>query len=191
MLRDIKPAVVIFSLFTILTGVAYPLLLTGIAQMFFPYQANGSLVTAPDGRLVGSSLIGQLFDAPEYFWGRLSATTGEPYNASSSSGSNYSILNDALLEKARAQINELRAADPGNPLPIPVDIVTASGSGLDPHISPAAAYIQVARIARARGLTEAQVRDLIAEHTEAPFLGILGEPRVNVLLLNLALDSVQ
>lgn len=191
MAQIIKTAAVIFTFFTILTGLAYPLLMTGIAQVAYPYQANGSLTTMQDGRVVGSSLIGQTFDAPEYFWGRLSDTASMPYNAASSGGSNYSVLNDALLKQAQVRIDALRAADPKNDQPIPVDLVTASASGLDPHISPSAAYYQAARVARARGLTETQVRSLIVQYTDTPVLGIIGEQRVNVLMLNLALDSVQ
>jgi len=191
MFQTIKPALVLFALFTILTGLFYPLLITAAAQGLFAWQANGSLVTASNGSEIGSALIGQPFNDPQYFWGRLSATAEKPYNAATSGGSNYSVLNDALQEQVQARINALHAADPGNKLPIPVDLVTASASGLDPHISPAAAYYQVARIARARGLREEQVQALVQEHIDAPFLGIVGESRVNVLLLNLALDSLQ
>lgn len=191
MLRTIKTAGVVFAFFGLLTGLVYPLLMTGIAKVAFPYQANGSLIARQDGRVSGSAQIGQSFDDPKYFWGRLSNTAGMAYNAASSGGSNYSVLNDALLKQAQARIDALHAADPENNLPVPVDLVTSSASGLDPHISPATAYYQAARVARARGLSEVQVRGLIAQHTEIPFLGIFGEPRVNVLLLNLALDSVQ
>jgi len=191
MLRTIKTAGVVFAFFGLLTGLVYPLLMTGIAKVAFPYQANGSLIARQDGRVSGSAQIGQSFDDPKYFWSRLSNTAGMAYNAASSGGSNYSVLNDALLKQAQARIDALHAADPENNLPVPVDLVTSSASGLDPHISPAAAYYQAARVARARGLSEVQVRGLIAQHTEIPFLGIFGEPRVNVLLLNLALDSVQ
>lgn len=191
MSQIIKTAAKIFAFFTILTGLAYPLLMTGIAQVAFPYQANGSLTTMQDGSVVGSSLIGQTFDAPKYFWGRLSDTAGTPYNAASSGGSNYSVLNDALLKQAQVRIDALRAADPENHQPIPVDLVTASASGLDPNISPSAAYYQAGRVARARGMTETQVRSLIAQYTDTPVLGIIGEQRVNVMMLNLALDSVQ
>jgi K+-transporting ATPase ATPase C chain len=183
-----------FSLLTLITGVLYPLLVTGAAQLLFPHQANGSLVLR-DGRAVGSELIGQSFDDPRYFWGRLSATGAFPYNAfdaetlTGSSGSNYGPLNPALLEAAQARIDALRAADRGNAAPIPVDLVTASGSGLDPHISVAAALYQVPRVARARGLDESTVRTLVDEHTEGRQVAFLGEPRVNVLLLNLALDE--
>lgn len=191
MLRTIRTAAILFVFFTLLTGVVYPLVITGIAQVVFPYQANGSIIKAPDGKALGSALIGQSFTAPEYFWGRLSATADHPYNAVTSGGSNYSVLNDALQKEVAARISALRSADPGNTAPIPVDLVTSSASGLDPHISPAAAYYQVARIARERGLSEDRLRALVGQHIEAPFLGIIGEPRVNVLMLNLALDSLQ
>jgi K+-transporting ATPase ATPase C chain len=191
MFQTIRPALVIFALLTILTGVLYPLLITGAAQVLFPWQANGSIVTAADSRSIGSALIGQSFSTPEYFWGRLSVTAERPYNAAASGGSNYSVLNEALQEQVEARINALHAADPGNALPIPVDLVTASASGLDPHISLAAAYYQVSRIARERSLSEEQVWILVQEHTETRFLNMFGEPRVNVLLLNLALDSLQ
>lgn len=191
MLRTIKTAVALFVFFTLLTGVVYPLVLTGIAQVVFPYQANGSIIKAQDGSQVGSALIGQSFTSPKYFWGRLSATADHPYNAVTSGGSNYSVLNDALQKEVEARISALRLADPGNTAPIPVDLVTSSASGLDPHISPAAAYYQVARIARERGFSEEKVRALVQQNIEAPVWGIFGEPRVNVLMLNLALDSLQ
>jgi K+-transporting ATPase ATPase C chain len=183
-----------FALLTLITGVIYPLLVTGLAQVIFPHQANGSLILR-DGRAVGSELIGQSFDDPRYFWGRLSATGAFAYNAfnaetlTGSSGSNYGPLNPALLEAAQARVDALRAADPGNGAPIPVDLVTASGSGLDPHISVAAALYQLPRVARERGLSEDRVRQLVDENTEGRQLGFLGEPRVNVLELNLALDE--
>jgi K+-transporting ATPase ATPase C chain len=183
-----------FALLTLIIGVFYPLLVTGVAQLVFPDRANGSLIVR-DGRAVGSELIGQSFDDPRYFWGRLSATGAFPYNAfnaetlTGSSGSNYGPLNPALIEAAQARIDALRAADPENVAPIPVDLVTASGSGLDPHISPASALYQVPRVARARGLDESTVRALVEEYTEGRQFGFLGEPRVNVLLLNLALDE--
>ena len=185
----LRPALVMLVAFTILTGVAYPLLVTGIAQVVFPAQANGSLITE-NGTVVGSSLIGQSFDEPQYFWGRLSATGGVAYNAAASSGSNYGPTNPALTEAAQARISALQSADPANTAPIPVDLVTASASGLDPHISPAAADYQVARVSQARGLDAASVRDLVAQHTEGRKFGLLGEPTVNVLALNLALDGL-
>ena len=188
MLSQIRPALVSLALFTILTGVAYPWLVTGIAQAAFPKQANGS-VLAHGGKEAGSSLIGQPFTDPKYFWGRASATGPQPYNAGSSSGSNLGPTNPALIEAVEARIKALRDADPGNQAPIPVDLVTASGSGLDPHISPAAALYQVRRVAKARKLDEAAVRQLVAQNTEGRWLGLLGEPRVNVLRLNLALDG--
>jgi K+-transporting ATPase ATPase C chain len=187
---------VALAILTVITGVIYPLVVTGIAQVIFPHQANGSLISGPDGQPIGSELIGQQFDDPKYFWGRLSAAGPVPYTAfnadklTGSSGSNYGPLNPALQEAAQARIDALKAADPRNSAPIPVDLVTASGSGLDPHISPAAASYQVARVARARGLDEARVRELVAQRTEGRQLGILGEPRVNVLELNLALDQL-
>jgi K+-transporting ATPase ATPase C chain len=191
MFQTIKPALVIFAFLTILTGLLYPLLITGAAQGLFPWQANGSVITSADGSATGSVLIGQPFSEPQYFWGRLSATAEKPYNAASSGGSNYSVLNHALQEQVQARIDALHAADPGNTLPVPVDLVTASASGLDPHISPAAAYYQVSRIARVRGLSEETIQALVQQHIEAPLLGIFGEPRVNVLILNLALDLLQ
>jgi K+-transporting ATPase ATPase C chain len=191
MLRTIKTATAVFVFFTLLTGVIYPLLITGIAQVLFPNQADGSMIKASDGSEVGSSLIGQSFALPKYFWGRLSATPGDSYNATSSGGTNYSVQNNSLQKEVEARIAALQAADPGNNASIPVDLVTASASGLDPHISPAAAYYQVSRIARERGLSEDKVRALVRKHVETPFLGIFGEPRVNVLILNLALDSLQ
>jgi len=187
-MKQLRPAFAMLVVMTALTGVAYPLVVTGIAQVLFPAQANGSLLVN-DGRLVGSALIGQPFDDPRYFWSRLSATSPAAYNGASSSGSNYGPLNDALTDAVHARIDALRAADPGNTRPIPVDLVTSSASGLDPHISPAAASYQVARVARARGLPEATVEALVAQHTSGRQLGILGEPVVNVLALNLALDT--
>ena len=186
--QQIRPALVLLVLFTIMTGLLYPLTVTGIVQLVFPDQANGSVIVR-DGQAVGSALIGQPFDDPRYFWGRLSATGPFPYNAAASGGSNYGPLNDALVEAAQERIDALRAADPDNTAPVPVDLVTASASGLDPHISPAAAAYQTARVARARGLEVSQVRALVTQHTEGRFWGLLGEPRVNVLELNLALDA--
>jgi K+-transporting ATPase ATPase C chain len=183
-------------LLTLITGVIYPLAVTGIAQLVFPRQANGSLLFE-NGEPVGSELIGQSFDDPGYFWGRLSATGAFPYNAfnaetlTGSSGSNYGPLNPALLAATQARIDALKAADPSNTAPIPVDLVTASGSGLDPHISLAAAYYQVQRVAQARGLDEVVVLDLVDQQTEGRQFGFLGEPRVNVLQLNQALDSLE
>ena len=187
MISQIRPAFFMLLILTILTGVVYPLLVTGIAQVAFPHQANGSLIVI-DGKTYGSELIGQQFDEPKYFWGRLSAAG---YNASASSGSNYGPLNTALTDMVQARIDALKAADPDNSAPIPVDLVTASGSGLDPHISVAAALYQVHRVAAARELSEAEVTSLIEKYTEGRQFGIFGEPRVNVLLLNLALDGIQ
>jgi K+-transporting ATPase ATPase C chain len=177
----------VLVLLTVLTGLLYPAVMTGLAQAIFPDKANGSIITR-DGEAVGSELIGQPFDDPRYFWGRLSATGLFAYNAAASSGSNYGPTNPALFEMVQARIDALHAADPENNTSIPVDLVTASASGLDPHISPAAAYYQVARVARERKLDEETVRNLVNEHIEERQLGILGEPRVNVLELNLALD---
>jgi potassium-transporting ATPase KdpC subunit len=185
---QLRPAVVILIALTVVTGVVYPLLVTGLAQVIFPTQANGSLIVR-DGKPLGSALIGQPFDDPKYFWGRLSATAPFAYNAGASSGSNYGPINPALHAAAKARIDALREADPGNTAPVPVDLATASGSGLDPHISPAAALYQVPRVAKARGIDPAQVRRLVEQHVEGRQLGILGEPRVNVLRLNLALDG--
>ena len=188
MRSQLRSALVTLALLTILTGVIYPLIVTGIAQAVFPRQANGSLIVK-DGKAIGSELIGQPFDDPIYFWGRLSATAPFPYNAAASSGSNYGPTNPALIEMVQGRIDALKASDPNNSRSIPVDLVTASGSGLDPHISPAAADYQVSRVARARGLDEAAVRQLVAQYTQGRDLGVLGEPRVNVLELNLALDA--
>jgi K+-transporting ATPase ATPase C chain len=187
---QLRPALVALALLTLVTGVAYPLLVTGIAQVVFPSQANGSLILR-EGKPVGSSLIGQPFDDPRYFWGRPSATTPFPYNAAASSGSNLGPINPALHAAARGRIDALRAADPGNRTPVPVDLVTASASGLDPDISPAAAFYQVPRVARTRGLDEARVQELVHTHIRRRQLGVLGEPRVNVLRLNLALDRLR
>ena len=188
MRAHIRPALVLLIALSGLTGVIYPAVVTGVAQLVFPHQANGSLL-ALDGRVVGSALIGQPFEDPRYFWGRPSATSPFPYNAAASSGSNLGPTNPALREAVRARVEALRTADPENTALVPVDLVTASGSGLDPHISPAAALYQVGRVARARALDEAAVRGLVTQHTEARQLGVLGEPRVNVLALNLALDG--
>jgi K+-transporting ATPase ATPase C chain len=184
----LRPALVSLIFFTLITGVAYPLVVTGIAQVIFPFQANGSLIVK-DGKVVGSALIGQVFDEPKYFWGRPSATSPFGYNAGSSSGSNLSPTNPDLIKAVQGRVEALRAADPGNTAPVPVDLVTASGSGLDPHISPAAALYQVPRVARERKLAPDAVRALVERNTDGRFWGILGEPRVNVLKLNLALDG--
>jgi len=190
LLASLRPAVVLFLLLTALTGFIYPLVVTGLAQLLFPQQAAGSLVMR-NGRALGSRLIGQSFSAPGYFWGRPSATTPQPYNGTASGGSNLGPLNPALLDAVKPRIAALRAADPGNEAPVPVDLVTASGSGLDPEVSVAAADFQAARVARARGLAPESVRALIAQHAEGRLLGVLGEPRVNVLELNLALDALK
>lgn len=173
---------------TVLTGVAYPLVVTGVARAAFPDKSSGSLVRQ-DGKVRGSRLIGQPFDEPRYFWGRLSATSPSPYNASNSGASNLGPTNKALTEAAKARVEALRTADPGNDAPVPVDLATASGSGLDPHISLAGAEYQVRRVARVRGLTDARVRELVRANTDDRDLAVLGEPGVNVLLLNLALDA--
>ena len=186
----LRPALSLFVLLSTVTGLAYPLAVTGVASAAFPEQAAGSLILK-DGKPVGSSLIGQNFSDPKHFWGRPSATAPQPYNASASSGSNQGPLNPALVDAVKGRIDALRAADPANGTPIPADLVTASASGLDPHISPAAALWQVGRIAKARHLPEAQLSALVAAHTEGRQWGLLGEPRVNVLKLNLALDALQ
>ena len=187
MTSQLRPAFFMLLIFTLITGVIYPLVVTGIAQVIFPSQANGSLIMVDD-KAVGSELIGQQFDDPKYFWGRPSAAG---YNAAASSGSNYGPMNPALMDMVQARIDALQAADPNNTLPSPVDLVTASGSGLDPHISVAAALYQVNRVAAARGLSEAEVQSLVDKYTEGRQFGFLGEPRVNVLMLNLALDGIQ
>ena len=184
----LRPALTSLILFTLITGVAYPLVVTGVAQMIFPGQANGSLIVK-DGKVVGSAVIGQVFDEPKYFWGRPSATRPFGYDAAASSGSNLSPTNPALVSAVQGRVEALRAADPGNSAPVPVDLVTASGSGLDPHISPAAALYQIPRVARERKLAPDAVRALVERHTEGRFWGLLGEPRVNVLALNLDLDG--
>jgi len=188
MLKEISPAVASFAVLTLLTGVAYPYAVTGLAQTLMPALANGSLIVQ-DGRVVGSSLIGQPFNDAKHFWGRPSATAPTPYNAAASSGSNQGPTNPALIAAVEARVKALREADPGNAAPVPVDLVTASASGLDPHISPAGAAYQGGRVARARGIDPEAVRKLVAAHTEKRQFGVLGEPRVHVLRLNLALDG--
>ena len=187
-LQIVRPALSVFVLLTLVAGVAYPLLVTGVAQAAFPHAANGSIVTV-DGKAVGSSLIGQSFGEPKYFWSRPSATSPMANNGVASGGSNLNANNPALLDAVKGRIEALRAADPGNTAPVPIDLVTASGSGLDPEISLAAAIYQAPRIARARGIEAAAVQALIGQQTEGRWLGIVGEPRVNVLLMNLALDG--
>jgi K+-transporting ATPase ATPase C chain len=190
MWRHLRPAFVIAVVLTVVTGLAYPAVVTGLAQVLFPSQANGSLIMK-DGKAVGSSLIGQAFDDPKYFWGRPSATSPFPNNAGSSGGSNQGPTNPDLQKAVQGRIDTIKAADPSNTAPIPVDLVTASGSGLDPHISPAAAFYQVPRVAKARGLNEDLVRRLVDENTQGRQFGFLGESGVNVLELNLALDAVK
>jgi K+-transporting ATPase ATPase C chain len=186
----LRPVLVVFAALTLVTGVVYPLVVTGAAQALFPAQAAGSLVLR-DGKPVGSMLIGQNFSDPKHFWGRPSATSPMGYNASSSSGSNLGPLNPALTDAVKSRVEALRAADPGNAAPVPVDLVTTSASGLDPHISPAAARYQAARVAKARGLAADKVNALVEQHIESPLFGLLGEPRVNVLQLNLALEALR
>ena len=186
----LRPLLVLFAFLTLLTGVIYPLAVTGIGRVAFADHVSGSLVMR-DGKAVGSSLIGQSFQEPKYFWGRISATAPMPNNAAASGGSNFAPTNPALVDAVRARIGALKSADPQNALPIPVDLVTASGSGLDPHVSPAAALYQVARVARERHTDPVMLRELVLTHVEAAQWGIFGEPRVNVLLLNLALDRAQ
>lgn len=189
-MKTLRPTLVLLVLLSAITGVAYPALVTGVAQAVFPEQANGSLLLR-DGKAVGSLLIGQPFTDPKYFWSRPSGTGPYPYNAGASTGTNQGPLNPALHDAVKARIAALRAADPGNTAPIPVDLVTASGSGLDPHISPAAAAYQIGRIARVRGIPEQKVREVVARHTEGRTFQLLGEPRVNVLAANVSLDEVQ
>ena len=185
----LRPALTLLILLTVLTGLVYPLAVTGLAQAVFPHQANGSLLER-GGKPIGSSLIGQNFTSPKYFWGRPSATAPQAYNGTGSSGSNLGPSNPALTDAAKQRIAALQAADPDNHAPIPVDLVTASGSGLDPEISPAAAQYQLSRVARTRGLQPAEVQALVARYTHGRQFGVLGEPRVNVLELNLALDAL-
>lgn len=184
----LRPVLVTFAVLTLVTGVAYPLMVTGVGQALFPQEAAGSLIQR-GGKTVGSALIGQNFVDPGHFWGRPSATGPQPNNAIASSGSNQGPLNPALVDAVKGRVEALHAADPGNTLPVPVELVTASASGLDPHISPAAALFQVQRVAKARNIDAAKVRGLVAENTHQPILGFMGEPVVNVLRLNLALDA--
>lgn len=188
--KQLRPALVLLIVFTVITGVLYPFAVTGIAQVIFPDRANGSLIKQA-GKAVGSELIGQQFSETKYFWSRLSATSPYAYNAGASSGSNYGPLNPALLDAVKKRIQDLKAADSLNTLPIPVDLVTSSGSGLDPHISVAAALYQLPRVARVRGMGSERLRSLVDKFTEGRQLGFLGESRVNVLELNLALDETQ
>jgi K+-transporting ATPase ATPase C chain len=188
MFTMIRNSLMSLLLFTVFTGLIYPLTVTGLAQAIFPSQANGSIIIK-NGKPVGSSLLGQQFEDPKYFWGRLSATGPYPYNGGASSGSNLGQNNPALMTAVRARVDALRSADPGNKAKIPVDLVTASGSGLDPQISPAAAEYQLQRVAKARGFDETVVRSMVAQYTQERWLGIIGEPVVNVLVLNLALDE--
>jgi K+-transporting ATPase ATPase C chain len=190
MFRQLRPVFIVFLLLTVVTGIVYPLLVTGIAQLAFPEKANGSLIRS-EGGYAGSELIGQPFDDPKYFWGRLSATPDFPYNSASSSGSNLGPSNPALAEAVKTRVAALQKADPGNTSPLPIDLVTSSGSGLDPHLSPAAVFYQVPRVAKARGLSEDQVRQLVGRFVEPRQWGFLGEPRVNVLKLNLSLDRLR
>ena len=189
MKQHLRPAIMLLLLFTLITGVLYPLVVTGIAQAIFPHQANGSLMEK-GGKPLGSELIGQQFTSAKYFWSRLSATGPFPYNAAASSGSNYGPLNKSMLDATRRRVEQLRSADTLNGQLIPIDLATSSGSGLDPHISVAAALYQISRVARERDLSEVSVRTLVDQYTESRGLGFLGEPRVNVLRLNLALDNV-
>ena len=185
----IRPAVILFALLTLVTGIIYPLIVTAIAGVAFPHQAKGSLIMR-NGTAVGSELIGQNFSDPKYFWSRPSATAPQPYNGTASSGSNLGPLNPALIDAVKGRIQALQQADPGNKAPLPVDLVTASASGLDPHISIAAAQYQLARVARARGFSVATLQGLLAAHMQGRLAGAVGEPRVNVLELNLALDDL-
>ena len=189
-LRQLRPAVVVFVLLSIITGIAYPLAVTGISMVVFPSAAEGSLIRNQDGKVIGSRLIGQPFDDEKYFWTRPSATS-PPYHAAASSGSNLGPINPTLLDAVKARVEKLKATAADRRAPVPVDLVTASASGLDPHISPAAAYYQVERVATARRLESAAVRALVDRHMEPRTLGMLGEPRVNVLILNLALDELR
>jgi K+-transporting ATPase ATPase C chain len=187
-LKQLKSAFLIFLLLTVITGIIYPLVITAVAQVFFYHQANGSIIFK-DGKPVGSRLIGQFFDDPNYFWGRLSATSPVAFDASASSGSNLGPLNAALRRKVDARVKSLRSADPGNESLVPIDLVTASASGLDPHISIAAALYQVSRVARLRGIPREKIAGIVRENTQGRLLGVMGEPVVNVLQLNMALDK--
>jgi K+-transporting ATPase ATPase C chain len=188
--NHIRPAIFSLLILTIIAGMLYPLLITWIAQLFFPEQANGSMIYR-SGKPAGSALIGQPFDDPKYLWGRMSATSPQPYNSASSSGSNIGPSSPLLIDNLKARIASLRSADPDNKLPIPVDLVTSSASGLDPHVSPAGAYYQVSRIAKNRGIPENSVKNIIQRNTTGRFLGLLGEPVVNVLKVNIDLDSMK
>jgi K+-transporting ATPase ATPase C chain len=190
MLKMLKSTLMLFLMLTLITGVAYPLVVTGVASLTMPGKASGSVITR-DGKAMGSALLGQSFSDPGHFWSRPSATGPNPYNGAASTGSNLSPTNPALIDAMQARVTALREADPGNNAAVPVDLVTASGSGLDPHISPAAALYQVPRVARVRGMNEAEVRELVTANTESRTFGLLGEPRVNVLRLNLTLDARQ
>jgi potassium-transporting ATPase KdpC subunit len=190
MRQTLRPAIGLFVVLSVLTGLLYPLLITGVAEAVFPRQAGGSLIER-EGRPVGSQLIGQNFADPKYFWGRLSATSPMPNNGAGSGGSNLAATNPALIDQAKGRIDALRAAEPDFTAAVPSDLATASGSGLDPDIRPGSALVQVARVAHARGLDEARLRALVADHTQGPWLGLFGEPRVNVLELNLALDALK
>lgn len=194
MMKQLKPATLMLLLMTVVTGLMYPLLVTGVAQLVFPREANGSLIEK-DGKLVGSALIGQQFTEPRYFWGRLSGAGTYPYNASASGGTNLGPLNPAVADAAKARIDALKKAEQDAGVvhgkPVPIDLVTASGSGLDPHISVAAAEYQVPRVAKVRGIAEEKVRALVAEYTTASWLGVFGDPYVNVLKVNLALDTAK
>lgn len=191
MIKHLKPALILFLALSVLTGVVYPLVVTVLAQAIFPEKAEGSLLTDKKGKVVGSELIGQQFSEARYFWGRPSATSPNAYNAAASSGSNLGTNNPALVDAVKARIEALKAVDADNKAPIPVDLITASGSGLDPHISIAAANYQINRVAKARHVSQEKIRALVQENTESRQLGFLGEPRVNVLKLNLALDTFQ
>jgi K+-transporting ATPase ATPase C chain len=190
MIKHVKPALILLVILSVLTGVIYPAVVTGLARLLFPDQANGSLIKDSDGKTRGSSLIGQSFSNPAYFWGRPSATAPSPYNAGASIGSNLGPTNPALIDAVKARIQALTVADPGNKAPVPVDLITASASGLDPHISPAAAAYQINRVTRARNIKPEKLRTLVEANTESRQWGFLGEPRVNVLRLNLALDQL-